>query len=51
MSISYLDSLLSLAGSTEMMSCQAAEDGLVFLELFKTDLAITNKILKGYFVK
>ena len=42
-STSYLDSLVGLAGSTEMMTSQAAEDRKILLEPFKTNL--TNKTL------
>ena len=38
-SMSHLDGLVGLAFSTEMMSSQTAEDGLVLLELLKTNLA------------
>ena len=44
---SYLDVLVGLTASTEMMSSQAAEDGLVLPELFKTNLTRTNTTLEG----
>ena len=37
-SIKYLDGLIDLAGSTEIMSCQTAEDGSILPEFFKANL-------------